>query len=128
MSVAAAIRITSADEERVIEHAASFARQRGEPCFVISVVDSLPYGAAGDQELVNVERNLARILAADAAPVMQEGADIAETLLTVARGFGVETLYLGSGSARGRSIAERLLYLEPPFDVVVVGLPGSVLI
>jgi hypothetical protein len=55
--------------------------------------------------------------------VIQEGDDIAKTLLAVARGFGVRTLFLKSGSSHGlgRSIAEQLLYLDPPFDVVIVG-------
>jgi hypothetical protein len=116
MTVAAAIRITSADEARVIEHAAAFARQRHEPCFVISIVDVLPYGASGDGERTNVERNLARIHAEQAAPVMQEGSNVAQTLLTVARGFGIRTLFLQSGVT-----VEQLLYLHPPFDIVVVG-------
>ena len=51
MTIAAAIRITSPNEVRVIEHAAAFARQHAEPCFVISVVPSLPYGS-GDDEIV----------------------------------------------------------------------------
>jgi hypothetical protein len=116
MSVAAAIRITSADEALVIDHAAAFARQRCEPCFVISIVDVLPYGASGEGEQMNVERNLARIHAAEAAPVMQEGDDVGATLLSVSRSFGVGALFLRSGKT-----AERLLQLDPPFDLVVVG-------
>ena len=113
MTIAAAIRITSPDEERVIEHAAAFARQHSEPCFVISVVHSLPYGA-GDEEIVRT--NLQTIMREKCAPVMQEGDDVPQTLLTVARGFGVRTLFLQSGTT-----VERLLTLHPPFDVVVVG-------
>src|SRR5258705_383729 len=90
MSVAAAIRITSADENRVIEHAAAFAKQQqSAACFIISVVPSLPYGAINDDEQANVTRNLTLIMESQCAPVMQEGNDIAQTLLTVARGFGI---------------------------------------
>lgn len=113
MTIAAAIRITSPDEVRVIEHAAAFARQHAEPCFVISVVPSLPYGY-GDEEIV--QNNLQAIMREKCSPIMQEGDDIAHTLLTVARGFGVRTLFLQSGTT-----VERLLTLHPPFDVVVVG-------
>ena len=113
MTIAAAIRITSPDEGRVIEHAAAFARQHSEPCFVISVVHSLPYGN-GDEAIVR--ENLQTIMREKCAPVMQEGDDVPQTLLTVARGFGVRTLFLQSGTT-----VERLLTLHPPFDVVVVG-------
>jgi len=123
MSVGAAIRITSPDEERVIKHAVAFAAQRGEPCFVISVVHDLPYGNVSEEQRDVVLHNLALIAELRAAPVMQEGDDVARTLLAVAEGFGVRTLFLQSGTSRllGRSIAEQLLYLDPPFDVVFVG-------
>jgi K+-sensing histidine kinase KdpD len=123
MSVGAAIRITSPDEGRVIEHAAAFAQQQDMPCFVISVVRQLPYGDVTDAERDVVVRNLELIAASNASPVIQEGDDVARTLLTVAAAFGVRTLYLQSGTSRllGRSIAEQLLYLNPPFDIVVVG-------
>jgi nucleotide-binding universal stress UspA family protein len=116
MSVGAAIRINSPDAERVILHAADFARQQGTPCYVISVVRELPHGET-------VRRNLELIADSKSTPVIQEGDDIAKTLLAVARGFGVRTLFLKSGSSHGlgRSIAEQLLYLDPPFDVVIVG-------
>ena len=122
MSVAAAVRITSADEERVIAHAVDFARQQGVPCFIISVVSALPYGGDSAEEREVVRRNLELIAGMEASPVMQEGHDIAHTLLTTAQSFGVRTLFLQSGTSRllGRSIAEQLLYLDPPFDVVVV--------
>ncbi|HEY2093532.1 MAG TPA: hypothetical protein VGJ81_16775 [Thermoanaerobaculia bacterium] len=122
MSVAAAIRITSPDEERVIRHAAEYAQQQSEPCFVISIVNSLPYGDDAEEQRDIVARNLALIDDLQASPVMQEGDDVAKTLLAIARGFGVRTLFLQSGTSRllGRSIAEQLLYLDPPFDVVVV--------
>ena len=113
MSIAAAIRISSADEVRVIEHAAAFARQHSLPCFVISIVRSLPYDG-GDEHVVS--ENLNAIMREKCAPVMQEGDDVAQTLLTVARGFGIRTLFLQSGTT-----VERLLTLHPPFDVVVVG-------
>ncbi|HEX7192815.1 MAG TPA: hypothetical protein VF381_14700 [Thermoanaerobaculia bacterium] len=112
MTIAAAIRITSPDEVRVIEHAAAFARQHSEHCFVISVVPSLPYGN-GDEEIVRA--NVEAIMREKCAPLMQEGDDVAQTLLTVARGFGVRTLFIQSGTT-----VERLLTLHPPFDVVVV--------
>lgn len=123
MSVAAAIRITSPDEARVIEHAATFAAQQGTPCYVISVVPTLPYATLDDALAGVVMDNLQRIQQARAAPVIQEGDDIVRTLLATARHFGVRTLFLQSGTSRllGRTIAEQLLYLDPPFDVVVIG-------
>ena len=119
MSVAAAIRITSPDESRVIEHAAEFARQQGVTCYVISVVRK--YNVGEEQNEI-VRRNFQLISNAQAVPVMQEGDDIAPTLIAAARWFGVRTLFLQSGTSHllGRSIAEQLLYLDPPFDVVVV--------
>jgi K+-sensing histidine kinase KdpD len=123
MSVAAAIRINSADETRVVEHAAAFARQEKKPCFVISVVRELPYGPIVDSEQEIVRRNLRLIEASQAIPIMQEGDDVAQTLIAVARAFGIATMFVQSGRARflGRSLAEQLVYLDPPFDVVVVG-------
>jgi K+-sensing histidine kinase KdpD len=122
MSVGAAIRITSPDEERVIRHAAEFARQRGLMCFVISVVREFPYGAATDSERDIAVSNLALIAESQASPILQEGDDVARTLLAAAQALGIRTLFLQSGASRllGRSIAEQLLYLNPPFDVVVV--------
>ena len=114
--IAAAIRITSADEVRVIEHAAAFARQHSEACFVISVVDSLPYGTVTRENEAIVRANVEAIMREQCAPVMQEGDDVAQTLVTVARSFGIRMLFLQSGST-----VERLLTLHPPFDVVVVG-------
>lgn len=123
MSVAAAIRITSSDEARVIEHAATFAGQQGVPCYVIAVIPLLPYGTLDESQADVVLHNLQLIQQARAAPVMQEGHDIARTLLATARHFGVGTLFLQSGTSRllGRTLAEQLLYLDPPFDVVVIG-------
>jgi K+-sensing histidine kinase KdpD len=126
MSVAAAIRITSRDEEHVIAHAAAFAQKQNAPCYVISIVPSLPYGATSDDERAIVQRNLASIAAHGANPVMQEGDDVPQMLIHTARTFGIATLFVQSGHPRrlGRSIAEQLLYLAPPFDVVVVGNAG----
>jgi len=119
VSVAAAIRITSPDEGRVIEHAAEFARQQGETCYVISVIRG---HGVDDEENEIVRRNFQLISDARAVPVMQEGDDIAPALIAAARWFGVRTLFLQSGTSRllGRSIAEQLLYLDPPCDVIVV--------
>ena len=119
MTVAAAIRITSPDEARVIEHAADFARQQGETCYVISVIRDY---SVGEEQNDIVRRNFQLISDAQAVPIMQEGDDIAPALIAAARWFGVRTLFLQSGTSRllGRSIAEQLLYLNPPFDVVVV--------
>ncbi len=123
MSVAAAIRITSPDEERVIRHAADFARQQGKHCFVISVVRTLPYGDVSEANRDIVLRNLQLIAGSNASPVMQEGNDVARTLCAIAKSFGIRTLFLQGGTSHllGRSIAEQILYLDPPFDVVVVG-------
>ena len=123
MSVGAAIRITSPDEARVIEHASAFAKRQGARCFVFSVVRNLPYGAESEEERDVVLRNLRLIADSEASPVMQQGDDVARTLITVAQSFGIRTLFLQSGPAHGlgRTIAEQLLYLDPPFDVVVVG-------
>jgi K+-sensing histidine kinase KdpD len=123
MSVAAAIRITSPDEERVIRHAAEFAQQQRKHFFVISIVRELPYGQVSEVNREIVMRNLELIAESNASPVMQEGSDIARTLVAAAKSFGIGTLFLQGGSSHllGRSIAEQLLYLDPPFDVVVVG-------
>jgi K+-sensing histidine kinase KdpD len=122
MSVAAAIRMTSADEERVIRQAADFARQQQAACFVISVVNDLPYGTVSEEQRQVVMHNLRLIAGCRAAPVMQEGSDVAKALLIVAQRFGVRTLFLRGATAHsmGPSIAEQLLLLDPPFDVVMV--------
>lgn len=114
MSIAAAIRLTSEDEARVIEHAAAFARVRAVPCFVISVVGELPYGRCNDDERQIVRRNLDCIAACEASPVLQEGSDRAATLVSIARLFGVRILFVN------RAIAEELLHRDPPFDIVAV--------
>jgi hypothetical protein len=89
---------------------------------VISVVSALPYGEVTESGLHIVLRNLELISAEQASPVMQEGGEVAKTLLAVARNFGVTTLFIQRGSSRppGKSIAEELLYLDPPFDVTIV--------
>jgi hypothetical protein len=115
MMIAAAIRITSPDETRVIEHAAAFARQNAQPCFVISIVPSLPYGALTDAEEEVASANLETIVREKCSPVMQEGTDVPQTLLEIARSFGISTLFVKSGAT-----VERLLTLHPSFDVVVV--------
>ena len=122
MSVAAAIRINSSNETRVVDHATAFAQQQRLPCFVISVVPHLPYGPLVEEEEETVRRNLELIEVSYATPIMQEGDDIAQTLIDVARAFGIATLFVQSGRPRllGRSIVEQLVYLNPPFDVVVV--------
>jgi K+-sensing histidine kinase KdpD len=123
MSVAAAIRISSRADAAVIESAASFAADVQTTCYVVSVVDELPYGGNAEEARDVVLENLTLIERVHACPVMQEGDDVAQTLVSVARGFGVTTLFIRRGVSRllGRSLAERLLYLNPPFDVVVVG-------
>jgi K+-sensing histidine kinase KdpD len=127
VSVGAAIRISSLDEERVIRRASAYAAQEQLPCFIIAVVDELPYGRDAEDLSAIVRSNLAMIEEVQATPVMQEGNDVPRTLLAAARGFGVKTLFLQSGTARllGRSIAEQLIYLDPPFDVVVVSSEGN---
>ncbi len=120
MSIAAAVRITSPDQSKVIEHAAAFAQQRAVPCFVISVVDQLPYGRTTEEEREIVLRNLDFISQCKASPVLQEGDNVPQTLLAVARLFGVRMLFLQRGNS-DHPIAEQLLRLDPPFDVVVVG-------
>jgi K+-sensing histidine kinase KdpD len=122
MSVGAAIRITSSGEERVIAHATAFAREFHEGCYIISIVPHLPYGATTDEETAAASRNLELIAAASATPLMQEGDDVPDALVAVARSFGITTLFLQSGAANGldRSTAERLLYLRPSFDLIVL--------
>jgi len=126
MSVAAAIRLTSADDAALIHDAAEYARRRAQTCYVVCVVDELPYGSDADAARETVQRNLQLVEELNATPVLQEGDDVAEALLAVASGFGIETLFLRGSPPHGgrRSTAERLLYLDPPFDVVVVPCCG----
>jgi len=123
MATAAAIRITSPDEARVIDHAVRFAGQRDEACYVITIVPESSFRYVDDSQVPIVERNLEHIRERNAIPIVQEGDDVARSLIAVAPLFGIRTLFLQSGSSRllGRTIAEQLLLLDPPFDVVVIG-------
>lgn len=120
MNVGAAIRINSANETRIIEHATTFAQRHGVVCYVISIVPDMRFG---DDDAVIVRSNLNLISERGAIPIMQEGNDIPSALIAVARAFGITTLVLRNGTARrlGKTIAEQLLVLDPPFDVVVIG-------
>ncbi|HUJ13534.1 MAG TPA: hypothetical protein VL284_07040 [Thermoanaerobaculia bacterium] len=119
MTIAAAVDITAPDQDALIAAAATFAHQRGERCFIISVVRSIEQ--AGQTSRDTVQRNLALITARDAAPIVQEGDDVARTLRKIAEEFGVETLFVQNGKRRfGRTIAEQLVRLKPPFEIVVV--------
>jgi K+-sensing histidine kinase KdpD len=116
VTIAAAVDITAPDQDGLITAAATFAQQRGEPCFVISIVRKI-----GDGDPGIVERNLALITSRNASPVMQEGDDVARCLSEVASKFGVEMLFVRNGRRRfGRSVAEELIHLKPEFQVVVV--------
>jgi K+-sensing histidine kinase KdpD len=119
MSVAAAVDITAPDQEALIATAATFAQQRGEPCFAISIVTRIR-----DDEREIVEHNLMLITARNASPVMQDGDDVAGSLTALAEQFGVGTLFIKNGSRRfGRSLAEQLIHMKPPFQVVVLPEP-----
>lgn len=116
MTIAAAVDITAADQDSVIAAAAAFALQRGEPCYMISIVRKI---GEGNREII--ERNLSLITSRNASPVMQEGDDVARCLAAVAEKFGVKMLFVQNGRRRfGRSVAEELIHLKPPFQVVVV--------
>lgn len=122
-SVAAAIRITSPDEARLIERAAAFSRRSGSRCYAISIVRSLPDDASTDAERSVVASNLALIAGQNATPILQEGHDIPRALVAVGRFFGIGTMFVRSGRSAvpGHSVAERLILLDPPFEVVVIG-------
>ena len=116
MTVAAAVDITAPGQEGLIAAAATFAHQRGEPCFMISIVHEI-----GESEREIVERNLTLITSRNASPVMQDGDNIARSLTAVAEKFGVGTLFIQNGRRRfGRSLAEEVIHLKPPFQIVVV--------
>ncbi len=116
MSIGAAVDITALDQDALIAAAATFAQQRGEPCFMISII-----GAINEYERETVERNLALITSRNASPVMQDGDDVARTLTAIAEKFGVATMFIQNSRRRfGRSLAEQLIHLKPPFQVVVV--------
>jgi K+-sensing histidine kinase KdpD len=116
MSVAAAVDITAPDQDALIATAAMFAQQRGEPCFMISIVHKIR-----EEERETVERNLLLITSRNASPVMQDGDDVARMLTLLAEKFGVGTLFIKNGNRRfGRSLAEQLIHMKPPFQVVVL--------
>jgi K+-sensing histidine kinase KdpD len=116
MTVAAAVDITAPDQDSLIAAAAMFAQQRGEPCFVISIVREI-----GEEQRETVERNLALITSRNASPVMQEGNDVARLLAAIAEKFGVGTLFVKNGRRRfRRTVAEELIHLQPRFQIVVV--------
>ena len=116
MTVAAAVDITAPDQDALIAAAATFAQQRGEPCFMISIVRRI-----GEQDREIVERNLALITSRNASPVMQEGDNVARSLTVIAEKFGVGTLFIQNSRRRfGRSVAEEVIHLKPPFQIVVV--------
>ena len=119
MTIAAAVDLTAPDQDSLIAAAATFAQQRGERCFMISIVRSIEN--AGETNRDAVQRNLALITARAASPIVQEGADVARTLRKIAEEFGVETLFVQNGKRRfGRTIAEQLVHLKPSFEIVVV--------
>jgi K+-sensing histidine kinase KdpD len=116
MSVAAAVDITAPDQDALIATAATFAQQYGEPCFMISIVRKIR-----EDEREIVEHNLTLITARNASPVMQDGDDVARSLTTLAEQFGVATLFIKNGNRRfGRCLAEQLIHMKPPFQVVVL--------
>jgi K+-sensing histidine kinase KdpD len=118
LTIAAAVDITAPDQDQLIAAAANFARQRGEQCFVISIVKSL---ALADKESAVIARNLALIASRNVAPIVQEGDDVARSLRIIAEKFGVQTLFIRNGRRRfGRTMAEQLIHLKPSFEVVVV--------
>ena len=116
MTVAAAVDITAPDQDALIAAAATFAHQRGEQCFAISIVRRID-----DENREIVERNLALITSRNASPVMQQGDNIAHALTMIAEQFGVGTLFIQNSRRRfGRSVAEEVIHLKPPFQIVVV--------
>lgn len=120
MTIAAAVDIVAEDQEAVIAAAAKFARQRGEPCFAISVIRTL---REAQREIV--EHNLTLITARNASPVLlQDESGVAATLASAAKKFGIGTLFVKNGRRRfGRSLAEQLVRLRPAFEVVVIHSP-----
>jgi Universal stress protein family. len=125
MSIGAAISMTSPDAGRIIAAASLRAQERGERCFAIMVLDSIRDRTAKEKEIV--AENLALILARNASPVVQESEDVPGALISAARQFGVRTLFIGSAKPRilGRSVAEKLVRLAPPFDIVIVQRDGA---
>jgi K+-sensing histidine kinase KdpD len=124
MSIGAAISMTSPDGGRIIAAASLRAQERGEKCFAIIVLHT---GERMAQEKEIVAENLALIMARNASPVVQESDDIPGALISAARQFGVRTLFVGSARPRilGRSVAEKLVRMAPPFDLVIVQRDGA---
>ena len=121
MSIGAAVSILSPDAGKVIAAASMRAFERGEKCFVISVIRSAAeMRSEGEKE--NVRMNLDLIKARNASPVVQEADDVPRALISVARSFGIHTLFVGSPRARllGRSVPEKLVRLAPSFEIVVI--------
>ncbi len=122
MSVAAAVDITSPEAGSLIATASMAAQRRHELCYVIAIVPSMREIEGGENKEI-VDRNLDLIAARNASPVLQEGNDVARCVIAAAALFGVDMLFVGNGRPRllGRTIAEKILHLAPPFEVVVVG-------
>ena len=125
MSIGAAISITSPDAGRIIAAASLRAHERGEQCFVITVVRSASDERTTEEQEV-VAHNLSLVMARNASPIVQEADDVPEALMSVARMFGIRTLFIGSPKPRllRRSVAEKLVRLGPPFEIVVVTRSG----
>lgn len=121
MSIGAAVSITSPSAGRIIAAASLRAQERGERCFVISVVRSTAEERT-KEELEVVANNLSLITSRNASPVIQEADDVPLALVSVAQTFGIRTLFLGNARPRlfRRSVAEKLLRLSPPFEIVVL--------
>ena len=121
MSIGAAVSITSPDAGTVISAASLRAQERGEPCFVISIVRSVGERRTENEQEIAAQ-NLAIIASRNASPVVQEADDVPQALISVARMFGVRTLFVGSAKRHifRRSAVEKLVRLSPPFEIVVV--------
>jgi len=121
MSIGAAVDITSPDAGKIVAAASLRAHERGEQCFVISILRSLT-GDRSDEEAEIAARNLGLIASRNAAPIVHEADDVARGIVAAAKSFGVDVLFVGSPRRRTilRSVPEKLLQLAPPFEVVVV--------
>lgn len=123
MSVGVGIRIASEDAAPLIARASEYAEKQGEPCYALAVVADLSGASLSERERRTMETNLALIARLAATPVVQEADDVPRALVSAARLFGVRTLFVRRGPRRRfrRTVAESILRLEPPFEVVVVG-------
>jgi K+-sensing histidine kinase KdpD len=121
MSIGAAVSIISADAGRIIAAASLRAQERGEQCFVITVVRSAGDARTKEEQEIAAQ-NLGLIMARNASPIVQEADDVPQALISVAKIFGIRTLFVGSPRWRllRRSVAEKLVRLGPPFEIVVV--------